>query len=53
LLQYTCLAALPFLVLHISVQIRRIQLEEEVLRKAFPDYTAYALRTPCILPGVW
>ncbi len=53
LLQYTWFAALPFLVLHISVQIRRIQLEEEVLRRTFPQYATYARHTPCILPGVW
>ena len=53
LLQYTWFAALPFLVLHISVQIRRIQLEEEVLRKAFPEYATYARRTRCLIPGVW
>jgi len=53
LLQYIWFAALPFLVLHIFVQIRRIQLEEEVLRRTFPQYATYARYTPCILPGVW
>jgi protein-S-isoprenylcysteine O-methyltransferase Ste14 len=53
LLQYAWFAALPFLVLHISVQIRRIQLEEEVLRKAFPKYAAYVRSTRRLIPGVW
>jgi protein-S-isoprenylcysteine O-methyltransferase Ste14 len=53
LLQYAWFAALPFLVLHVSVQIRRMQLEEEVLRKTFPEYATYARRTPRLLPGVW
>ena len=53
LLQYAWFAALPFLVLHVSVQIRRMQLEEELLRKTFPEYAAYARRTPRLVPGVW
>ncbi len=53
LLQYAWFAALPFLVLHVSVQIRRMQLEEQVLRKTFPEYAAYARHTPRLLPGVW
>ena len=53
LLQYAWYAALPFLVLHVSAQIRRMQLEEKVLRKAFPEYAAYARRTARLIPGVW
>jgi protein-S-isoprenylcysteine O-methyltransferase Ste14 len=53
LLQYDWFAALPFLVLHLAVQIGRMQREEEVLQKAFPEYAAYAQRTPRLLPGVW
>jgi protein-S-isoprenylcysteine O-methyltransferase Ste14 len=53
LLQYAWYTALPFLAVHIAVQIRRIRLEEEVLRNAFPEYTAYAERTPRLIPGVW
>ena len=45
LLQYAWFAALPFLVLHAGVQIRRIKLEEEILMASFPDYAAYAKRT--------
>jgi protein-S-isoprenylcysteine O-methyltransferase Ste14 len=53
LLQFAWFAALPFLVLHVTVQIRRLQLEEELLLKTFPEYAAYARRTPRLLPGVW
>ena len=53
LLQYAWYAALPFLMLHVAVQIRRMQLEEKVLREAFPEYAAYAKRTPRFIPGVW
>jgi len=53
LLQYAWFAALPFLILHVTVQIRRMQLEEKVLQKAFPEYAAYALKTPRLIPGVW
>ena len=53
LLQYAWFAALPFLVLHVAVQIRRMQLEEAVLLKTFPEYAAYVRRTPRLLPGVW
>ena len=53
LLQYAWYAALPFLVLHVAAQFRRMQLEEKVLRDAFPEYAAYAKRTPRLIPGVW
>ena len=53
LLQYAWFAALPFLVLHVTVQIRRMQLEEKVLQKAFPEYATYARHTPRLIPGVW
>lgn len=53
LLQYAWFAALPFLVLHVTVQIRRMQLEEELLQRTFPEYTTYMRRTSRLLPGVW
>jgi protein-S-isoprenylcysteine O-methyltransferase Ste14 len=53
LLQFAWFAALPFLVMHVAVQIRRMQLEEVVLLKAFPEYAAYARRTRRLIPGVW
>jgi protein-S-isoprenylcysteine O-methyltransferase Ste14 len=46
-------AALPFLGLHVAVQIRRMLFEERVLRQAFPQYEAYARRTARVIPGVW
>lgn len=36
--------------LHFSLQYRRMQHEERVLRAAFPDYAAYAARVPMIMP---
>jgi protein-S-isoprenylcysteine O-methyltransferase Ste14 len=53
LLQYVWFAALPFLALHGTVQIRRMLLEEEVLRRTFPEYAVYARRTRRLIPGVW
>ncbi len=53
LLQYAWFAALPFLALHVSLQIRRMQLEEKILLKAFPEYAAYEQRTARLIPGVW
>lgn len=53
LLQYAWSVALPFFVLHLAVQIARTQLEEKVLRRAFPGYAAYAERTQRLIPGVW
>jgi len=53
LLQYAWFAALPFLVLHVGVQIRRMQLEEKILMTAFPEYATYARRTPRLIPCVW
>jgi protein-S-isoprenylcysteine O-methyltransferase Ste14 len=53
LLQYAWFAAVPFLVLHVTTQIRRMQLEEKVLLKSFSEYAEYARRTPGLVPGVW
>ncbi|PNG27142.1 hypothetical protein CR492_05520 [Methylocella silvestris] len=53
LLQYAWFAALPLLAAHVAVQIRRMQIEEKVLLKAFPEYAAYARLTPRLIPGVW
>ncbi len=35
---------------HWALQLRRMHNEEKVLRSAFPDYDAYAQRTPRIIP---
>lgn len=53
LLHYAWFAALPFLLLHGGVQLRRIKLEEEILMASLPDYAAYAKRTSRLIPGVW
>ncbi len=53
LLQYEWYAALLFLVIHLALQIRRMDYEESLLRAVFPDYEAYAQRTARLIPGVW
>jgi len=44
---------LLLLVLHIALQIRRMDFEERVLTRAFPDYADYAKRTARVLPGIY
>ncbi len=53
LLQCAWYAALPFLIVHLALQIRRMIYEESLLRAVFPDYAAYARRTARLIPGVW
>jgi protein-S-isoprenylcysteine O-methyltransferase Ste14 len=53
LLRCSWYAALPFLALHLGLQIRRMNYEESLLRAVFPDYEAYARRTARLIPGVW
>lgn len=45
--------ALLFLALHLGLQIQRMDYEESLLRAVFPDYEAYARRTPRLIPGGW
>ncbi len=52
-LQYEWYAALPFLAMHIALQLRRMGYEESLLRAVFPDYEAYAQRTARLIPGIW
>jgi protein-S-isoprenylcysteine O-methyltransferase Ste14 len=52
-LQYAWYAALPFLVCHVALQLRRMDYEESLLRAVFPDYEAYARRTARLIPGIW
>jgi protein-S-isoprenylcysteine O-methyltransferase Ste14 len=42
-----------FLLCHALLQIKRMQLEESVLARAFPDYAAYAARTARLVPGLY
>jgi protein-S-isoprenylcysteine O-methyltransferase Ste14 len=53
LIQCDWYAAIPFLALHIALQIRRMNYEESLLCSVFPDYEAYAQRTARLIPGVW
>ncbi len=38
--------------LWLTLQIRRAQFEESVLRQSFPAYEAYAARVPMLIPGL-
>ncbi|MFN7223151.1 MAG: sterol desaturase family protein [Paracoccaceae bacterium] len=38
--------------LWVTIQIRRAQYEEGVLRASFPEYEAYAARVPMLVPGL-
>lgn len=53
LFQYAWYASLIFLVVHMALQIRRMNYEESLLLSVFPDYEAYARRTARLIPGVW
>jgi protein-S-isoprenylcysteine O-methyltransferase Ste14 len=53
LMQHAWWVAVPFFVVHLGLQIRRMIYEEAVLRAAFPEYEAYARRTARLIPGVW
>jgi protein-S-isoprenylcysteine O-methyltransferase Ste14 len=46
-------AAIPFLLIHGAVQIRRMNCEEQLLAEVFPRYEAYAHRTARWIPGLW
>jgi protein-S-isoprenylcysteine O-methyltransferase Ste14 len=46
-------AALPFVVLHVALQLKRMAYEERLLRDVFPQYDAYARRTSRWIPGIW
>ncbi len=53
LFQYAWYAALSFLIIHVALQICRMDYEESLLRAVFPDYEAYAKRTARLIPGIW
>jgi protein-S-isoprenylcysteine O-methyltransferase Ste14 len=46
-------AAIPFLIFHVALQLRRMAYEERLLRNVFPQYDAYARRTARWIPGIW
>lgn len=43
-------AAVAIVAAHFAIQVRRMFNEERVLRRAFPEYAAYAAETPMIVP---
>ena len=49
-LQYRSFAAMALFILIITLQMARARWEEAVLARAFPDFAAYRLRTPFLIP---
>ena len=45
--------AVPFLVVHAALQLKRMNYEEQLLGQVFPRYAAYARRTARWVPGIW
>ena len=52
-LQYASLWAAFLVVAHLAFQLQRMRNEEQILRKTFPEYAAYAARTRGLIPGVF
>jgi protein-S-isoprenylcysteine O-methyltransferase Ste14 len=52
-LQHASLATALLFVAHLASQLQRMRHEEQVLRATFPEYAAYAARTPRLIPGVY
>jgi protein-S-isoprenylcysteine O-methyltransferase Ste14 len=52
-LQFRSWQTLPILVIHFYFQIRRMDWEESILAKAFPEYAGYKQRTFRLLPGLY
>jgi protein-S-isoprenylcysteine O-methyltransferase Ste14 len=46
-------AAVPFILIHVALQLRRMNYEEQLLGEVFPRYEAYASRTARWVPGIW
>ncbi len=46
-------AAILIVVAHFAVQVLRMRFEEGILTETFPEYAAYAARTPRLVPGLW
>lgn len=53
MLQFAAPWSLIILVVHFGAQLVRMHYEEQVLTKAFPEYSAYAARTAILIPGVY
>jgi protein-S-isoprenylcysteine O-methyltransferase Ste14 len=52
-LQYASLGSALLFIAHLGFQLQRMRNEELVLRETFPEYQAYATRTPRLIPGVY
>ena len=52
-LQHASLATALLFVAHLASQLQRMRHEEQVLCATFPEYAAYAARTPRLIPGVY
>jgi len=50
---FLSLPAFLLMVVQFSLQLVRIHFEEEILKKAFPEYKSYAKRTWRVVPGVY
>jgi protein-S-isoprenylcysteine O-methyltransferase Ste14 len=53
LLQFYSTATLLLFLAHCALQVRRIFYEENLLRRSFPEYDAYARSTARLIPYVW
>jgi protein-S-isoprenylcysteine O-methyltransferase Ste14 len=52
-IQYASVPAALILAVQALCQLQRMHNEEAVLRRSFPEYSAYAARTARLFPGVW
>jgi protein-S-isoprenylcysteine O-methyltransferase Ste14 len=52
-MQYLSVLAALLVIAQFVFQLIRMQCEEQVLLKAFPDYEAYSRRTARIIPGIY
>jgi len=52
-LQFRSWQTLPIVLIHFYFQIRRMDWEESILGKAFPDYAEYKLRTYRLFPRLY
>ena len=52
-LQFRTWQAAPIVIVHLYLQIRRMDWEEGILAKAFPEYAGYRLRTYRLVPGLY
>jgi protein-S-isoprenylcysteine O-methyltransferase Ste14 len=53
LVQFFSPLALTIFLAHGVLQIRRMFFEDELLRRSFPGFDAYARSTPRLIPYVW